>query len=73
MIKKLRVILGDISALKKDAIKLNAEVSKLQNAATELQQAERDMRARLESLEAYQRNDNVVIRGLAEASYAEVG
>ena len=47
--------------------------SKLQNAVTELQQAERDMRARLESLEAYQRSDNIVIRGLAEASYTEVG
>jgi len=70
---KLRSILGDIVTLKKDNILLHTEVGKLQSVVSTLRQSERDFAAKLDALEAYQRSDNVVVRGLTESMYAEVG
>jgi len=71
MDKKLRSILGDITTLKKESITHRTEIGTLQKTITGLKHTERDMREKLEALEAYQRSDNVVIRGLTESTYAE--
>jgi len=70
---KLRSILVDVSALKKENISHRLEIGKLQTTVADLHRSERDVRAKLEALEAYQRSDNVVIRGLSESTYAELG
>ena len=70
---KLRSILSDITTLKRDNISLHAEVDKLQSVVSTLRQSERDVRVKLDALEAYQRSDNIVVRGLSESTYAEVG
>jgi len=73
MDKKLRSILRDIAALKKENVSHRLEIGKLQASVADLQNSERGHKAKLEALEAYQRSDNVVIRGLPESTYAEAG
>ena len=62
---KLRSILSDIATLKRGNISLHAEVDKLQSVVSTLRQSERDVRVKLDALEAYQRSDNIVVRGLS--------
>jgi len=70
---KLRYILSDFTTVRKDNISVHAEVGKMENFVATLRQSEYDIKMKLDALGAYQKSNNIVVRGLSESTYAEVG